>query len=151
MGIKNKRVMVRDLRESRRISLEVDVHNGLWRLKGRKRRRNQEVKNLRAYTNYDYDNYDDINRSHDWGIGSKQKAKEVSCNILLIQRKSDARLTFSYLPLNLPLLFSNAVQISWLFSLQPNLRSSVYSHSVISSKLKLVMMAFCSSQNIFRL
>jgi hypothetical protein len=29
MGIKNKRVMVRDLRESRRISLEVDVHNGL--------------------------------------------------------------------------------------------------------------------------
>jgi hypothetical protein len=29
MGIKNKQVMVRDLRECRRISLEVDVHNGL--------------------------------------------------------------------------------------------------------------------------
>jgi hypothetical protein len=29
MGIRNKQVMVRDLRECRRISLEVDVRNGL--------------------------------------------------------------------------------------------------------------------------
>jgi hypothetical protein len=95
MGKRNKQVMVWDLRECRRISLEVDVHNGLWRLTGRKRRRNQEVKNLRAYTNYGYDNYEDINRSHNWGIGSKQTAKEMSYNILPSRRKSDARLTFS--------------------------------------------------------